>query len=236
MKNFFLPGQTVLFQGDSVTDCARNNTDNVYGYGYAGKIVNIYNNMFSDAKVSIINPENRDNEQVYPPKNADSGVTFINRGVSGNKVSNLLKRFEDDFVAPNPDFISILIGVNEIIHHIQGDEKSYIHPQVYSDNYTVLLERIKKEIPKAKIMIIEPFILPSEPRYKIWNEELIHIIPRVHALAKEYADFFLPMNSIFVSYLANGLSPQSIAKDCVHPSPLGHSIIAREYLKLLGIL
>ena len=80
----------VLFQGDSVTDWHRNRTDiKSMGDSYV-KEMNEYLSKFN--------------------------ITVINKGISGNKVNNLLERFEDDFKQIKPDYIFILIGVNDTWH------------------------------------------------------------------------------------------------------------------------
>ena len=56
MERFWKDGQVVLFQGDSITDCGRNREDEKsLGNGYANKIVEIYNNLFPEHKVTFIN-------------------------------------------------------------------------------------------------------------------------------------------------------------------------------------
>ena len=85
MKEYFKPGATVLFQGDSITDAGRDYQNPAdLGGGYPQKAAAIYQTLF---------PE--------------SGVRFVNRGVSGNRSADLLARYERDFKALQPDFISI---------------------------------------------------------------------------------------------------------------------------------
>ncbi len=91
MKNMFCDGQVVLFQGDSITDCGRNYSDiTSLSGGYPGIVAKMYTLLFPDTK-----------------------VTFVNKGISGNRVKDLLARYEQDFKAIKPDFLSILIGVND---------------------------------------------------------------------------------------------------------------------------
>ena len=90
---------TVLFQGDSVTDCGRNNCggegfDNMgLGPGYPGMIA---------ARLACDRP--------------DIEWNFINRGISGNRIVDLYARWKADCINLSPDILSILIGVNDTWH------------------------------------------------------------------------------------------------------------------------
>lgn len=212
MDRFFKNGQTVLFQGDSVTDCGRSRDDDSFlGDGYAGKIASVYNALF--------------------PYN---GVKFVNRGVSGNRVHNLIERYVEDFMDVAPDFISILIGINDVWRRYDSNDPST--QEAFRDHYEYLLKMIKHHMPDTKIMIMEPFVLHTLPDRKTWHEDLDPKIQIIRELAAEYAHFYLPLDGIFASYCASSCKAEDIAPDGVHPSDFGHSIIASEYIKMLGIL
>ena len=94
--------RTILFQGDSITDCSRcreaePNTNSHLGYGYVNTVCGnlLYNNP----------------QAIY---------RCINKGISGNRVVDLYARWKVDALNWNPDFISILIGVNDVWHEIGG--------------------------------------------------------------------------------------------------------------------
>jgi lysophospholipase L1-like esterase len=212
LHNVFKKGQTVLFQGDSVTDAGRDYTDpGSLGPGYASKIAQIYSALF--------------------PGN---GVTFINRGVSGNRSRDLLTRYDKDFKEVCPDFISILIGINDTWRRFDRDDPTT--SQQFEANYRELLTRCKTDLPQAKIMLIEPFVLPTLPDRAAWRVDLDPKIHVVRELASEFADYYLPLDGIFASLAVRQYTCAEITEDGVHPTQTGHGIIAYEYLKLLGVL
>jgi lysophospholipase L1-like esterase len=88
-----LPNSKILFQGDSITDSDRNykNFDSL-GTGYV-----MMASMWFSAK--------------YPERK----VTFLNRGVSGNRVRDLKNRWQKDCLNLKPNVVSILIGVNDTL-------------------------------------------------------------------------------------------------------------------------
>lgn len=212
MKPFFKKGQVVLFQGDSVTDCGRDREDPAsLADGYAGKIASIYNTLFPD-----------------------NGVTFVNRGVSGNRVPDLIVRYMDDFLDVEPDFISILIGINDTWRRYDADDPSTV--EAFYDHYEYLLKMIKHNMPDAKIMLMEPFVLNSLPDRAAWREDLDPKIQAVRELARKYADYYLPLDGMLTSLCAGTYTPAELSEDGVHPSALGHAVIAEAYLKALEIV
>lgn len=240
MNQFFKPGQTVLFQGDSITDCGRGFVPNPDGmaYGYAHKVATIYNQLFSDDVVSNINRCPLNEGEGYPPKDADSGVRFVNRGVSGNKTPDLLARYQKDFVEVKPDFLSILIGTNEVLHHQQDKPETYFPPEQFEKNYKQLMSQLRRDLPDTKIMLIQPFIFTTFlSDYRVWEKELIHISSIVRDIAFAEADYYLPMWDIYNMALARKeVTGMELSKDGIHPSPKGHSLLARAYLHALDII
>jgi lysophospholipase L1-like esterase len=212
MKNVFSKGTTVLFQGDSITDAKRVRKDgNSLGAGYPAKVAGIWENIFPGSE-----------------------LRFLNRGISGNRAKDLLERYQADFHALKPDLVSILIGINDTWRRYDSNDPT--STEKYKENYRTLLENIKRDLPGATIVIIEPFLLNSDPAKNRWREDLD---PKIHAarqLAKEFADVFIPMDGIFARYAVEGVNEVDMSADGVHPTPQGHSIIAAEWLKALGVL
>jgi len=213
MKQFFQPGQTVLFQGDSVTDSGRIREDaHSLSEGYPGRVADIYNALF---------PNNE--------------ITFYNRGNFGNRSSDLLARYEADFKALKPDFLSILIGINDVWRRY--DENDPTSAQQYEKNYRTLLTQVRNDFPKIKIMMIDPFLLKTTPEKFCWREEVDSKIQVVRTLATEFADYYLPLDSILNTLCCTNLyTPAQLSTDSVHPTYTGHGVIAYQYLKALDII
>ena len=91
--------QSILFIGDSITDCARREHDVPFGVGYV--------RMFSDL-MSFRKPAQR--------------ITIINRGISGHTVDDLRSRWTDHVLANVPDQLVIKIGINDINRWLCGSD------------------------------------------------------------------------------------------------------------------
>ena len=198
----FQPGQKILFQGDSITDAGRNREDaNGLGGGYA---------MMAASRMQALYPE--------------LGLTFLNKGISGNRAADLAGRWQQDCLDLKPDWVSILIGVNDCWRRY--DAKDPTSAEVFEKHFRDILERTKSQ--GIGIIICEPFLLPCPPDRVAWREDLD---PKIHVarnLAREFAARFVPFDGIFAS--RSVLQPPSFwAADGVHPSLPGHALMAAEW-------
>jgi lysophospholipase L1-like esterase len=208
MKEVFKDGQVILFQGDSITDCHRQYDDSTsLGEGYPNIVARLYQMMF---------PENK--------------VSFVNKGISGNRVKNLLERYDADFKAVKPDILSILVGINDTWRRYDNNDPT--SAEEFEKDYRELLQKIKKDMPDCRLVLIEPFVLYCLPDRAAWREDLDPKIHVVRKLAKEFADYYIPMDGIFAKAEVEGYRCEQITEDGVHPTPLGHRMIAEEYIKV----
>lgn len=193
----------VLFQGDSITDANRHRDDDRH---------------LGEGYVQMVQAARPDWQ-------------VINRGISGNRTYDLLERWSEDCLAIQPDILSIYIGVNEVWHkHMWG--KSFTLAE-YEENYVSLIEQAKAANPHIKIMLIEPFVLPIGVYAPAWQTDLSALLVIVQRLAKRYADYYVPTQSLFAE-AALTHSYEELAPDGVHPSGVGHQLIADAILKRLG--
>jgi lysophospholipase L1-like esterase len=205
MSTFIREHQVVLFQGDSITDAGRSRSDDSdLGQGYAAMVAAWFSAL-------------------YPEKQ----VRFINRGISGNRAKDLRARWQQDCLDLKPDWVSILIGINDTWRRYDsGDATS---TDIYEDNYRAILQSTRQN-PSTRIIICEPFVLPVPPDRVSWREDLdpkIHIARR---LAREFNAIYVPLDGIFAA-ASTQREPAFWAADGVHPSPAGHALIAQSWLK-----
>jgi len=201
-------GATVLFQGDSVTDCGRSReNDTMLGGGYAAQIAA----RFTAA---------------YPEK----GVRFLNRGISGNRSKDLVARWQLDCIDLKPDWVSILIGINDTWRRYDRDDPTGV--EAYTANCRELL-RLTRENTKARIILLEPFVLPYPEDRKAWRADLDLKINALRLLALEFKAIYVPLDGLLAAAACRAC-PAQWAADGVHPTPAGHALIARHWLTALG--
>ena len=86
----------------------------------------------------------------YLADKAGYALKIYNRGISGNKVFQLADRWDKDCLDLRPDVISILIGVNDIWHSLNGNYDGTV--EKYDNDYRALLTRTLKALPEVKLV------------------------------------------------------------------------------------
>ena len=201
--------RTILFQGDSITDCRRDREAEVnmpwhLGYGYA--------NMISSRL--LLN---------------DPGAEYrcINRGISGNRVVDLYARWKVDALNFRPDVISILIGVNDVWHEFSS--QNGVENDRFEEVYRMLLNWTKQVLPDVKLLIMEPFALLSDVVDEAFLAEVKERAKVAAKLASEFNAVYLPLQDKLDA--AAQIAPNSYwLFDGVHPTAAGNQLIADAWL------
>ncbi|MCX7918966.1 MAG: SGNH/GDSL hydrolase family protein [bacterium] len=195
---------TVLFQGDSITDAGRNrNESDSLGFGYV---------LFAASWFHASHPE--------------KPVRFLNRGISGNRIKDLQARWKQDCLDLTPDIVSILIGINDTWRRY--DQNDPTTAEQFEVKYRDILNQTSQC--GAKIVLCEPFILHiSEDRIR-YREDLNPKIAVVHKLAEEFNAILVPFDKIF-QQVSSVRPPSFWAVDGVHPTPVGHALMAQYWLQ-----
>lgn len=205
--------KTILFQGDSITDCGRDRNDNgSMGSGYAN---------FVKAKIDADSPYEYD---------------FYNRGIGGNKITDLFSRINGDVINLKPDYMSVHVGINDVWHDLAWANGTNFDR--FEQLYDFYIEDIKKALPDVKIMIMEPFVLKGcntvkedDPEYWIrMNEGVRKNAQAARRVAQKHGLKFIELQKIFDEVATTGQEYYWLG-DGVHPSPAGHELIKREWLK-----
>lgn len=205
METLIEKGAVVLFQGDSITDAGRNRDDGAHlGFGYAAMAAAWFNAM-------------------YPEKQ----VTFLNRGVSGDRVKDLKARWQEDCIDLKPTWVSIMIGINDCWRRYSQNDPTPV--EQYAADYRFLLDKVKAET-DAKLILCEPFVLPVPDDRKQWREDLDPKINAVRELAREYDALLVTFDALFAQ-AATKADPAYWAADGVHPSLAGHALMAQAWLE-----
>lgn len=209
------PGGTILFQGDSITDAGRKkkgdlpaNNQDALGGGYA---------FLAAAHLLAAEPE--------------AELEIHNRGISGNKVHQLAERWQEDCLDLKPDVLSILIGVNDIWHWLNGNYDGTI--ETYRDDYRQLLERTKAELPSVRLVICEPFVLKTGAVGDKWFPKFDEFRAAAKELADEFADAWVPFQSMFDEAIKVA-APSHWAGDGVHPSAAGAAMMAHAWRRAVA--
>ncbi len=205
----------ILFQGDSITDAGRDrkatapNDPAALGRGYACLLA-----------AALLADHPKAQLKVY------------NRGISGNKVPDLAARWEADALALKPKLVSILIGVNDIWHKLAGRSQGTVAD--YETGYRALLERTVRELPGARIVVCEPFVLRCGAVNERWFPEFDERRAAARKLAESLKLCFVPFQAMF-DRATGDAPPPYWAGDGVHPTLAGHALMAKTWRRVVGI-
>lgn len=196
--------KTFLFQGDSITDAERKREDvNNFGFGYPNIVASKYLS------------ENIGEYQ------------FINKGISGNRVVDLYARIKCDIINLKPDYMSILIGINDVWHELSS--QNGVDNEKFKKILSMLIEEVKEALPEIKIIMLEPFVLKGPATEEQWSEfrsETELRAKSVKEVAEKYNLKFVPLQEKF-DELSKNIETTYWLADGVHPTAAGHGIIAK---------
>lgn len=200
--------QRILFQGDSITDVGRSHElERLSGSGYPTLIA---------AKLGY---------------EAPGTYEFLNRGVSGNRICDLVARIKVDIINLQPDVLSILIGVNDVWHEVA--RQNGVHTALYETLYDVLIAEVKAALPEIRILILEPFVLRGSATEAAFDEFSTEVPLRAAAakrVAEKHGLEYIPLQEKFDA-ACRLAPPEYWLADGVHPTPAGHELIARAWLE-----
>ena len=204
----FEPGQRIVFIGDSITDCGRRDTDPPYGNGYVSLV---------RALVTASHPE--------------LGLMWTNRGVGGDTVRDLDRRWEVDAIGPAPNWLSVMIGINDVWRAFEDGPDQAVPIDEYESTLRSLLRRAV-DATGCRLIVATPYLIePDRTEPQRAMSDRYGAVAR--ALAAEFDAAFVDTQAAFDRVLAV-TSPDAWADDRVHPNLAGHAVIARAFLRTLG--
>lgn len=201
----------ILFQGDSITDGNRGkqNSDpnHIHGHGYQYILA---------AEISA--------------QNIGRDFTFYNRGISGNRISDLYGRWAEDCINIKPTILSMLIGINDI--HFIYENNSGSCPDRFEKIYRQCLEEVKEQGPDTLFVLMEPFygVNPNPELTEFFKNRIGFYQEKVQKIAEDFDAAFVPLQNM-INENAQLTDIYNILWDGIHPTTMGHHLIAQQWKK-----
>ncbi len=204
-------GQTLLFIGDSITDCGRRGAEAPLGNGYVRLFAELANARF---------PERR--------------VRYINKGIGGNRVTDLAARWRDDVLYHRPHRLSVKIGINDLHSHLRGAEDG-VDPACFAAVYEQILEITRDEL-GCPLVILTPFYISTDHGGRNIRSQVLELLPRyieaVEGLAERFDARLVRLHEIFQRQLQYR-DADTFCPEPVHPNQAGHLVIAQALMDAL---
>lgn len=198
----------ILFQGDSITDGNRGRNEDlnhIHGHGYQYILAS---EMYAD--------------------NFDKDIEVVNRGISGNRIIDLLSRWDEDCLTLKPTVLSILVGINDLnynFHHNPDADSSE-----YGRIYRTLLDRVLAVNPDIMLIIMEPFFgfSKDKPFNDYVSANIASYAEEAKRVAEEYNAVFVPLQDVFDEE-AKHTDVFKLLWDGVHPTTGGHQLLVKRW-------
>lgn len=210
----FKQNSKVVMIGDSITDCNRTRP---IGEGNQGAHGDGYVNLIN-AFLSI----------TYPKQN----IRIVNMGISGNTVRDLNNRWQTDVFDLNPDYVSIMIGINDVWRQL--DRPYGVEKHVSIDEYRSTLENLIKATKSRvqEVILISPYFIELN-KFDKMRQMMDEYRGVVKSLALKYQTHYVDVQDAFDDVLSHFHSSY-FAWDRVHPNTAGHMLIAKAFLTGIG--
>jgi lysophospholipase L1-like esterase len=204
-------GQTILFIGDSITDCGRRGTEAPLGNGYVRFVSEL-----ATAR--------------YPERS----IRYINKGIGGNRVTDLKERWQDDVVVHKPDWLSIKIGINDL-HSLLMGLAGAVSPALFEETYDAILRETKREV-GCPVLLISPFYISRDRTGQTFRSRVLDLLPQyldvVYRMHERHGTRLVRLHDLFQRHLeyrdADAFCPEP-----VHPHHAGHIVIAEAVMQAL---
>ena len=212
MDDFWIKdNETMLFIGDSITDCGRRGEQAPLGNGYVSLFTELATARFPDHR-----------------------IRYINKGIGGNRTIDLKERWRDDVLFHQPDRLSLKIGINDLSSHLRGAEDG-IGPELFAQNYDELLDLTQSEL-NCPVVLISPFYISTDRSGQTHRSRVLDLLPFyievVEKMSVKYNTKLVRLQDIFEMHLKYR-DADSFCPEPVHPNHSGHLVIAQALMDVL---
>ncbi|GGF27332.1 lipase [Halobacillus andaensis] len=200
-----MAAKKVVMIGDSITDAHRLNDPEGIGEGYVRTL-----------------------RDYYITDHPEAEVQFVNKGVSGDRITDLEERWDRDIIKEKPDWVSISIGINDVWRQLDHPGMEQVDPDQFSSIYRRLLERTVEET-GSNLILMQPTII-EEDLVSRGNQMLTHYVKIVNQLAEKYQAILVPAHEAFIEHLERNQQP-SLTTDGVHMTSTGNMLMAKAWIQ-----
>ena len=199
--------------GDSITDCGRTQPVGeglfeAHGKGYVAYTAGLLGAMYPERLIRV-----------------------VNMGTSGHTVRELKARWQRDVIDLHPDWLSIMIGINDVWRQFDSPLQSEIHVMI--DEYEQTLNEliVQSKILVKGLALMTPYFIEPNPADAM-RTKMDQYGAVVRNLADKHSALFVDTQAAFDRVLKH-CHPAALAWDRVHPNVTGHMIIGKAFLDAL---
>jgi len=206
-------GETVLFIGDSITDCSRSRPIGK-GVGLGGGYVSLVDSMLASG---------------FPEKE----IRVLNLGINGNRITDLESRWQKDVLDLKPDWLVVLIGINDVWRQFDRPlDLNQVNIELFEEIFRKLLTDVRPSL--SGLVLLSPYFVEINIEHPMRNK-MDGYGAVVRKIAEDFGANFVDLQSSFDRYLSCR-SISSISDDQVHLNKIGHMKIASDVFQTLTLV
>ena len=199
----------VLFIGDSITDVNFNRRMNRTIKGkniYALQLRKNFKKYSREIKVDI-------------------------KGIASNRTYHVYDRLTKDCISLKPDVIVMLIGVNDAWENYKPEDyPPLLRPM--EPHIREIYRRIRKELPDTQILYLMPFMIDTVEEKLPFHKVLDEYREVLKSIALENGALVADMQAVY-NETQQTIEPKKLAIDGIHPTDLGHKVMADAVLQMI---
>lgn len=200
----------ILFFGDSITDIKFNRK---------------FNRKLKGKNIYALNLGNKI-KRLYP------NAKVFYKGIASNRVYHLYDRLTKDCIDLKPNVIIMLIGVNDAWeHYVPEDYPPLRRPM--KPHLDEIYRRIKTELDDVQILFLMPFMIDTDKQKLPFHTILNEYRAELEKTALENGAEIVDLQKLF-DRVQEKIEPAKLAADGIHPTDLGHRIMADEICRHLS--
>ena len=146
------------------------------------------------------------------------------KGIASNRTYHVYDRLTKDCINLNPDVIIMLIGVNDAWENY-GPENYPPLLRPMEPHIREIYRRIKTELPHTQILYLMPFLIDSVEEKFPFHKTLDEYRELLKNVALENGALVVDLQEFFYN-AQKTIDPQKLAVDGIHPTKLGHQVMA----------
>ena len=200
----------ILFQGDSITDAGRTTTSDGLGSGYVSMV---------RALITALHP--------------GLAVQVLNRGVGGDRTTELLARWQADCLDLRPQVLSISIGVNDVWRlRAEWNGQRYVPLDEFRANYERLIAQARAAGVRD-LILCGPTTIDEEKDAEL-ARQLDERAACIRDLAARHGAIHVPQREMILRALRDRPDVRWTSDGC-HPTAAGHALLAASWMKAVGL-
>ena len=167
-------------------------------------------------------------------KKYSKDIEVVTKGIASNRTYHVYDRLTKDCINLKPDVLIMLIGVNDAWeNYVPEKYPPLLRPM--EPHIREIYRRMRQELPNTQILYLMPFMIDSVEEKLPFHKTLDEFREVLKAVAIENNATVIDLQEVF-NEAQKSIAPKLLAIDGIHPTNLGHRVMAEAIEKVLEFI